>query len=155
MNRDVLFSSGKDDWGTPPDLFLALDEEFHFSLDLAADEGNALCPWWYGPGSPHAEDALAVPWFGSCFCNPPYSRGIQARFIAKAAEEARGGNVTIVMLLPARTDTRAFHAYIWDAEQHKPHPWVKSLRFLRGRIKFVGAKHGAPFPSMIVVFGHP
>ncbi len=59
--------------------------------------------------------------------------------------------MTMVMLLPARTDTKAFHDYIWDNEAHRPYCDVE-VRFLKGRIKFVGAKHGAPFPSMVVVF---
>jgi len=49
----------------------------------------------------------------------------------------------IVVLLPARTDTKLFHEYIL--------PYSK-IEFLRGRLKFKGAKHGAPFPSMIVTF---
>jgi hypothetical protein len=84
------------------------------------------------------------------YVNPPYSRGLQAKFIAKAASERLKG-VTTVMLIPARTDTKAFHCLIWDTEKHRPHLGVE-VRFLPGRIKFVGAKHGAPFPSMIVIF---
>ena len=48
------------------------------------------------------------------------------------------------MLIPARTDTRAFHEYIY----HKA-----EIRFIRGRLKFGSAKNSAPFPSMVVVFG--
>ena len=48
------------------------------------------------------------------------------------------------MLIPARTDTKAFHDYIY----HKA-----EIRFIRGRLKFGGAKNSAPFPSMVVVFG--
>lgn len=48
------------------------------------------------------------------------------------------------MLIPARTDTRAFHEYIY----HKA-----EIRFIRGRLKYGGAKYNAPFPSMVVVFG--
>lgn len=29
------------------------------------------------------------------------------------------------------------------------------IRWIRGRIKFVGATHGAPFPSMVVIFRPP
>ncbi len=47
------------------------------------------------------------------------------------------------MLLPARTDTQWFHTYINNHAE---------IRFLKGRIKFVGAKHPAPFPSMVVIF---
>ena len=51
----------------------------------------------------------------------------------------------IVMLLPARTDTRWFHNYIWNKKNVE-------LRFLKGRLKFEGSKNSAPFPSMIVIF---
>ena len=54
---------------------------------------------------------------------------------------AAGGFV--VMLLPARTDTRWFHDYIY----HKA-----EVRFIRGRLKFGGCKNSAPFPSMVVIF---
>jgi phage N-6-adenine-methyltransferase len=154
VNTATLFSSQRDDWQTPPELFAQLDAEFGFTLDVAANRHNAQCPTYIGPDhdleNPGWLDALAIEWEGICWMNPPYSRGLQAKFIAKAAAERLRG-VTTVMLLPARTDTRAFHAHIWDAEQHKPRPGVE-VRFLKGRLKFVGAKAGAPFPSMIVVF---
>jgi phage N-6-adenine-methyltransferase len=155
MNTAVLFSSAKDDWQTPPELFAQLDAEFHFDVDVAASAENAQCDDWI------ADDdyggALTGGWVSPrlvrapvCWCNPPYSRGLQGKFIAKAASERLKG-VTTVMLIPARTDTKAFHRWIWDAETHQPRPGIE-VRFLPGRIKFVGAKHGAPFPSMIVVF---
>lgn len=146
----VMFSSGKDDWGTPPELFAELEAEFGFTLDVAANATNHLCAWWLGPGSSISEDSLSFPWAGICWCNPPYSRGLQGQFIAKAAAMRRAG-VTTVMLLPARTDTRMFHHWIWDWEKHQPRPGVE-VRFLRGRVRFVGASAGAPFPSMVVVF---
>lgn len=160
MNTALMFSSKRDNWQTPPDLFAALDAEFHFTLDAAADPSNHLCPLWLGPGhAPEYADALACDWWIGrpgevAFCNPPYSRGLQGRFIAKAALEAQkgaGGLLTVVMLIPARTDTKAFHAHIWDAETHQPRAGVE-VRFLKGRLKFSGAKDAAPFPSMIVIF---
>jgi hypothetical protein len=36
MNTAVLFSSTKDDWRTPPELFAQLEAEFHFYIDGAA-----------------------------------------------------------------------------------------------------------------------
>ena len=95
-------------------------------------------------------------WRGVCWSyqrgwlNPPYSRGLCAKFIAKAAEERRKGFLT-VMLLPARTDTKAFHAHIYDAKRWRARRGV-SIRFLPGRLRFSGSKNAAPFPSMIVVF---
>lgn len=153
MNTAVMFSTGKDDWQTPLELFQSLDKEFLFSLDVAADTRNALTHAYFTA----EDDALGIDWSMRgycappvCWCNPPYSRGKQAAFILKASIERRKG-VTTVMLLPARTDTKAFHACIWDAEKHQPREGVE-VRFLPGRLKFVGAKDGAPFPSMIVVF---
>jgi site-specific DNA-methyltransferase (adenine-specific) len=49
----------------------------------------------------------------------------------------------VVMLIPSRTDTRWWHEYIMKASE---------IRFVRGRLKFGGAKYNAPFPSAIVVF---
>ena len=76
------------------------------------------------------------------WCNPPYGKELP-KWIKKCAEEGKKKNTTVVMLIPARTDTRAFHEYICGKSE---------IRFLRGRVKFVGAKNSAPFPSMIVVF---
>lgn len=149
MNTAVLFSSARDDWETPQPLFDALNKEFHFDVDVAANAKNAKCGLWIDDGG-----ELADWTFGNvrltCWCNPPYSRGLQKKFIAKAAAERTRG-VTTVMLLPARTDTKAFHAHIWDCEKHQPRPGVE-VRFLPGRLKFVGAKDSAPFPSMVVIF---
>ena len=47
------------------------------------------------------------------------------------------------MLLPARTDTRWLHEYIYGKAE---------VRFIKGRLKFGGSKNSAPFPSMVVIF---
>lgn len=62
----------------------------------------------------------------------------------KAAEEQQNGTTT-VMLVPSRTDTKWFHAYVYEK------PGV-SIQFVKGRLRFGGSKNGAPFPSMIIVF---
>jgi phage N-6-adenine-methyltransferase len=146
LNTAAMFSTGKDDWQTPPEIFDPLNAEFGFTLDVAANKDNAKCGLWLGPGSWLALDALTYRWpkNHTCWMNPPYSRGLQGQFIAKAAE-ARHRGIETVALLPARTDTRTFHEHIYQREGVE-------VRFLKGRIKFVGAKHGAPFPSMVVVF---
>lgn len=76
------------------------------------------------------------------FCNPPYGKVIKD-WVKKGAEEAQKPGTTVVMLLPARTDTAWFHDYIY----HK----AREIRFLRGRLRFNEAG-AAPFPSMVVVF---
>lgn len=146
----ALFTTGTDDWTTPPALFAALDAEFSFDVDLAASPANALCARYYT-----AEDsALTAPAWRQPdvtvgFCNPPYSRGLQRQFIARAAAE-RAAGFTTVLLLPARTDTRAFHEHLYDARHWRARAGVE-LRFLPGRLRFGGAAQGAPFPSMLAI----
>src|SRR5215510_12438778 len=107
MNTALMFSTGKDDWQTPPELFADLHREFGFTLDVAANKRNTLC-------EEYCVDGLNADWRhlgGACWCNPPYSRGLQGKFIA-AADYWRQAGVTTVMLLPTRTDTKAFHRYV-------------------------------------------
>ena len=77
------------------------------------------------------------------FCNPPYGRELP-KWIEKCYKES--SNATVVMLIPARTDTKAFHEYIYNKAE---------IRFIKGRVKFlIDGEQGdaAPFPSMIVIF---
>ena len=140
----VLFSSEKMDWCTPQAFFDRLDGEFHFVLDAAATKENAKCQRFFTPD----DDALAQSWNcgGAVFCNPPYGRAI-GRWCKKAWEESREMRNPVVMLIPARTDTRYFHDYIYGKAE---------VRFVRGRLKFEdekgNAKANAPFPSMVVVW---
>lgn len=134
MNTDVMFSSKTDLWATPQDFFDKLNEEFHFETDVCALPENAKCAHYYTP----EQDGLAQEWEGICWCNPPYGREV-GKWVKKAAE----ANATVVMLLPARTDTRWFHDYIYGKAE---------IRFIKGRLKFGGQKNAAPFPSMVVVF---
>lgn len=145
-----LMSSAKHDWGTPQWLFDELHAEFNFTVDAAANESNHKLPRWYGPGGERA-GALAAPWDATevYWCNPPYGR-MQGEFVFLGHRVMSLGGLA-VFLLPARTDTKMFHAYIWDRDLHKPYVGVQ-VRFLRGRLKFNGAPTSAPFPSMVVVF---
>lgn len=139
MNTDAMFSSKTDLWETPQDFFDQLNAEFHFDLDVCALPENAKCKWYYTPEL----DGLSQPWDGTCWCNPPYGRGIGA-WVRKARSASAAGH-TVVMLLPARTDTRWFHDYIYGPDRAE-------IRFIRGRLKFGGSRNSAPFPSTVVVF---
>lgn len=135
---EVLFSKKSDEWETPNDLYQELDNEFHFDLDAAASDVNHKCDLYI------KEDALNMPWYGkNIFCNPPYSQW--QKFVKKAFEENQKYGSTIVLLLPSRTDTKAFHEFIYK----NPHA---EIRFIKGRLKFGDSKNSAPFPSMIVIF---
>lgn len=146
MISKVLFSSENQSFGTPPDLFEALNDEFHFKLDAATRPTNPLnTPYFYTK----EDNGLVKDWIDTTYCNPPYGREI-IKWVRKAVEESRKG-VTSVMLIPARTDTIWFHTYIYK------NPNVE-IRFLKGRLKMVNYDdlnykfNSAPFPSMLVVF---
>ena len=140
MNTDVLFSSANDVWATPQDFYDKLNKEFNFNLDPCALPENAKCEKFFTPD----QNGLIQDWEGyTIFCNPPYGRKI-SEWVEKCYNESKKKNTTIVMLIPARTDTRYFHEFIY----HK----AKEIRFIRGRLKFGNSKNSAPFPSMLVIF---
>ena len=134
MNLSPMFSSKTDMWETPQAFFDEMDREFHFTLDVCAVPENAKCEQFFSPSI----DGLKQEWVGVCWCNPPYGREI-GKWVRKAYES----DCTVVMLLPARTDTRWFHDYIYGKAE---------IRFIRGRLRFGAAATGAPFPSMVVIF---
>lgn len=125
MNR-ILFSSASDEWATPAETFSALNSEFNFADDP--------CPLGGGV------NGLMREWKSPCFVNPPYSE--IGPWMEKAMIESKAGK-TVVLLVPSRTDTRWWHDYAMKARE---------IRFIRGRLKFCGAKTGAPFPSCVIVF---
>ena len=140
MNIALMFSSETDLWATPQDFFDELDKEFHFTLDPCATPENAKCKKYYTV----KEDGLKQDWQGeTVFCNPPYGKAIK-NWVKKCYEESRKPNTTVVMLIPARTDTTYFHEYIYKK--------AKEIRFVKGRLKFGCSKNSAPFPSMVVIF---
>lgn len=141
MKLDVMFSSESMEWTTPQWFYDALNDEFHFTLDPCANENNHKCSQYYTIN----DDGLKQDWEGhTVFCNPPYGKTIKD-WVKKCSLESKKPNTTIVMLIPARTDTSYFHDYIYQ----KPNV---EIRFVRGRLKFGDGKNSAPFPSMVVIF---
>jgi site-specific DNA-methyltransferase (adenine-specific) len=147
----VVFSRLRDDWETPPDLFEPLQREFDLRVDAAASRTNTKCPEYFGPGSESRLNALsAEPWpIDRYWLNPPYSQ--TRAFMTKAAAAAEAGSL-VVALVAARTDVRWWHQHVWDASRGALRSHVQ-IRFLKGRVKFVGGQHSAPFPSALVIFG--
>ena len=139
-DNNVLFSRSSDEWETPQYLFDLLNEKYHFMIDIAASDENHKCNWYITKYT----DGLLMKWPNSVWCNPPYSS--ISSWVGKAFMESKTGSRT-VMLIPSRTDTRWFHNFIYN----KP---SVSIEFIKGRLRFSGAKYNAPFPSMIVIF-HP
>jgi site-specific DNA-methyltransferase (adenine-specific) len=134
--------SQTDDWATPQALFDQLDEIHNFTLDVAASSSNHKTAKWFGldHNNPALRDGLTMSWAGeNVWCNPPYGRVIK-EWVKKAHQESQ--HASIVMLLPARTDTQWFHDY---AIRHK-------VTFIKGRLKFGNGQVAAPFPSILVEF---
>ena len=140
MDTDLMFSSNKQDWRTPPDLYSRLFSEYKFTLDPCSDHDNHLCDKYYTVET----NGLEQSWIGeTCYINPPYNDS--KSWIKKAYDEWQINNVTSVMLIPARPDTKSWHDYVSKAAQ---------IRFLKGRLKFSGHANSAPFPSAIVIFSN-
>ena len=122
----VMFSSATDHWSTPKEVYDALNSEFKFDFDP--------CPLHSGL------EGIGAAWGHSNFVNPPYS-DIKI-WVEECHRHWKLGD-TVVMLIPSRTDTRWWHDYVMKATE---------IRFIKGRLKFGGAKNSAPFPSCIVIF---
>ena len=136
----VYHRSKRADWGTPQEFFDPLHVEFGFTLDVAASSSNTKCLRYFT----HADDGLRQPWAPNvCWMNPPYGRGIE-QWREKAYDSAQVG-ATVVCLVKATPDTQWWHTYAPYAE----------IRFVVGRLTFVGATNRAPFPSALLIFRPP
>jgi phage N-6-adenine-methyltransferase len=150
MPNDGMNAAGpsNDEYETPPWLFKALDTEFGFTFDAAANEANHLCDLWTG-------DILAAEKAGALkdqivFCNPPYS--MVEMFIKVAL---RSSARKWVFLIPSRTGTDWFHLLMSSQKV--------ALRFMRKRIAFLlngvlplgkdGKPQGPRFDSVIAIVG--
>ena len=137
---NVHYSSEKHTWETPQDFFDKLNILFNFTLDSCAEDSTTKCNIYYTK----EDDALQQDWVGSVWCNPPYGRE-QVKFVSKALTESIKHKSTVVVLIPARPDTKLWQDIIF--------PNASQICFVKGRLKFGNAKDSAPFPCALVVFG--
>ncbi len=144
-----LMSSANPNWQTPPEFLDVVRKMGPIGLDPCTTMDNPVGAdiFMFPPpgGMTAGIDGLAAGWgggkFGVVFCNPPYGRGLGA-WSAKMKDEAKRG-AEIIGLLPARTDTK------WWQDVTS----ADAVCFWRGRLKFVGAPHAAPFPSAVPYWG--
>jgi len=135
--QDILFSHKSDDYITPDWLIEQLKKGYNIQLDACTTEDNPLnIKKFYTK----QDDGLSQEWVTWTYCNTPYSQ--ITSWVSKADIEANKENFSL-MLLPARTDTKWFHEYIYN---------IYKISFLQGRLRFEGTKNSAPFPSMLVIF---
>jgi len=132
---EVCLSSLTDNWKTP--------EGFKGNLPYDFEDYDP-CPFL----NTDNRNGLEEEWATTTFVNPPYSKLKSTKkggigFVEKAHQEALKGK-TIVLLIPARTDTTWFHEIVLKNNY--------KVSFIKGRLKFSGSKNSAPFPSMVVEF---
>ncbi len=139
-------SKKTDERSTPDNLFLPLDEEFHFTLDPCSTHENAKCKRHYT----REENGLLQSWRDEIvFMNPPYSNIL--KWLDKAHIESWHANSIIVGILPCDTSTKWFHTYLWDENNQQPRFGIQ-LRFPKGRFKFGGYITSPQFATIIAVF---
>lgn len=136
---DVHYSSKSYEWETPQELFDKLHAIHKFTVDVCASKENAKRALYFSK----EDSGLDKNWgmYGTSFwMNPPYGREI-GKWMKKAYEESLKG-ISVVCLVPARTDTAWWHDYAAKGK----------VEFIRGRLKFNGHKDNAPFPNALVIF---
>jgi len=126
------------EYETPDHIFLPLDDEFGFTLDVAADCNNAKCARYFT----EEDDALTKHWRGICWMNPPYGNWLR-RFVEKAYYESRSDDCTVVCLIPVRANTKWWHKFVMKSDE---------IRLIQGEVKFKGFNRGLWWPMCIVVF---
>ena len=133
VSKSDTETSEKDLWQTPVDLFLALNNEFDFDVDVCASAKNALCNLYFDKEYSALDNKwiepinrYEIPEIKSAFINPPYSE--TALFLSRANEQAKKHNITVVALVNANTDTKWFA----DAELT-----ANEIRLITGRVGFV------------------
>lgn len=126
-------------WVTPKAFFEPMRKEFGLKIDAAASADNAMLRKFWSMEN----NAFMQDWSGKrIWCNPPYGRAEIYKWVERCAT---GGASIVVALLPARTDTRWFHDFIYKKSN-------VDIRFVKGRIKFSGTTGAGKFPSMVVIF---
>lgn len=99
----------KNNYGTDPLIFNAMNKEFDFCLDAAASDKNNKCGYFFSK----EDDALSINWsigllllqMRPVWINPPYGKGCIKKFMDKCVEQKEQG-VTSVMLVPATLDAK-------------------------------------------------
>lgn len=108
-------------WLTPPYILEALGGADAFDLDPCAADNQ---PW--ATAKRHytkADNGLISRWDGRVWLNPPYTRGVIAKWLARLADHGRG-----TALIFARTENAAFSRQVFDA--------AHALLFIEGRLHF-------------------
>lgn len=83
------------------------------------------------------------------FCNPPYSRGNVARWLASIAEHSRRFQSVWIVLLKVDTSTRWFSEHCWPRRPCSPGR-PTAVSFLRSRVRFCEPSNDGTKPAASV-----
>ena len=139
---------GKQDYGTPPEVYRFLDSLWGFDADAAAHSGNHQHRVYFGPGGV-IEDALdpSQRWADhgrTFFLNWPYGRVENPIWTTEAHRRAQVEKITVIGLCFGRYETEWWEDNV-DGKAH-------FVLLLRPRIRFIGAASGAQVPSAAIAW---
>lgn len=142
LPRPISETAPTNEWATPRWLFDAIARRYGpFDLDACATLENRKCSEFFSI----EVDGLTGDWYGRVWVNPPYARDQVARWLEKAYNESvRGCHVTC--LLPVRTGAEWWRDWVSKASV---------VEYLSQRVRFIGAKHNAPWDTAVVCFFPP
>ena len=135
--EQTWFKAKSVEYETPDEIWEPLNDEFGFTLDVAARPENAKCETYFT----ELDDGLSQEWEGVCWMNPPFGRVMQ-KWVRKA-HAAWNNGATVVALIPARTNTKWWHDCIQD---------IAEVRFIRGEVKFKGFDRGLWMPMAVIIW---
>jgi hypothetical protein len=120
---------------TPIDFFVKLDARFHFTMDGAASEENALLPRYSSIAKPLSWHKERV------FCNPPWSS--IAEFMETAVDFEAEPEFAC-FLVPARVNAKWFHRALTMGAVPE---------FFCGRLTFDRLRLNSPVDCLLLKFG--
>lgn len=140
--------ASSDQFGTPWELFDELHEEFDFTIDAAASATNTKMLRFFS----EADDAFKQTYTDEIiWCNPPYNGAGTVRkwvsFFHHIVCEKREARLCAI-LVPTKTEQSWFHDLCWNNPNCE-------VRFVRGRIQFIGGATTARDSHMILIFRRP
>lgn len=164
MAHVIHFSSKRGDWQTPPEFLELVRRVGPIEFDPCTAPDNPTEARYFRTPD---DCGLRCEWpsSGLVYCNPPYGPFLSGKLDPdkevwrknrETGEREHIGTGTgwarritqhegeCLALIPARTDTRWFDRFVG---------WADWICLWKGRLRFVGAEHTAPFPSVAAYRG--
>jgi phage N-6-adenine-methyltransferase len=139
----------KDSWQTPPQIFAALNDVFHFSLDAAASDLHHLCELYFTMDN----DALSTDWGAyleennaptrTVWVNPPFSN--MGSFIDTAIRQSKKGITTVLVSNWDHSSAWCSRALMGASEVWLVTGYFNDdMQWRSGRMRFVHPSTGKP-----------